>query len=36
VQAAVGSGRVDARRYESYRRLVNLTRQLDDRRGWHD
>jgi ribosome biogenesis GTPase len=34
VQAAVASGDIDARRYESYRRLVNLTRQLDERRGW--
>jgi ribosome biogenesis GTPase len=34
VQAAVQSGAVDARRYESYRRLLNLTRQLDERRGW--
>ena len=34
VQAAVASGEIDARRYESYRRLLNLTRQLDERRGW--
>lgn len=34
VQAAVASGAIDARRYESYRRLLNLTRQLDERRGW--
>lgn len=34
VQAAVQSGVIDARRYESYRRLLNLTRQLDERRGW--
>lgn len=34
VQAAVQSGAIDARRYESYRRLLNLTRQLDERRGW--
>jgi ribosome biogenesis GTPase len=34
VQAAVASGGIDARRYESYRRLMNLTRQLDERRGW--
>jgi putative ribosome biogenesis GTPase RsgA len=34
VQAAVESGAIDARRYESYRRLLNLTRQLDERRGW--
>jgi ribosome biogenesis GTPase len=36
VQAAVESGAIDARRYESYRRLSNLTRQLDERRGWGD
>lgn len=34
VQGAVARGEVDARRYESYRRLVNLTRQLDEKRGW--
>jgi len=34
VQAAVASGEIDARRYESYRRLLNLTRQLDEKRGW--
>jgi ribosome biogenesis GTPase len=34
VAAAAASGQIDARRYESYRRLVNLTRQLDERRGW--
>jgi ribosome biogenesis GTPase len=34
VRAAVEHGEIDARRYESYRRLVNLTRQLDERRGW--
>ena len=34
VQAAVESGAIDARRYESYRRLLNLTRQLDEKRGW--
>lgn len=34
VLAAVESGQVDPRRYESYKRLVNLTRQLDERRGW--
>jgi ribosome biogenesis GTPase len=34
VQAAVESGQIDPRRLESYRRLVNLTRQLDERRGW--
>lgn len=34
VQAAVASGEVDGRRYESYRRLLNLTRQLDEKRGW--
>ncbi len=34
VAAAVATGEIDGRRYESYRRLVNLTRQLDERRGW--
>ena len=34
VQAAVRSGAIDARRYESYRRMLNLTRQLDEKRGW--
>jgi ribosome biogenesis GTPase len=34
VQAAVESGAIDPRRYESYRRLLNLTRQLDEKRGW--
>ena len=34
VQDAVTRGDVDPRRYESYRRLVNLTRQLDEKRGW--
>ena len=34
VQAAVAAGQIDARRYESYRRLLNLTRQLEERRGW--
>ena len=34
VQAAVEAGKIDARRYESYRRLLNLMRQLDERRGW--
>jgi ribosome biogenesis GTPase len=34
VQAAVASGAIDPRRYESYRRLLNLNRQLDDKRGW--
>ena len=34
VQDAVVRGQVDPRRYESYRRLVNLTRQLDEKRGW--
>jgi ribosome biogenesis GTPase len=33
VQAAVEAGAIDARRYESYRRLLNLTRQLQQRRG---
>jgi ribosome biogenesis GTPase len=34
VQAAVQAGEIDSRRVESYRRLVNLTRQLDEKRGW--
>lgn len=34
VQAASESGGIDARRYESYRRLLNLNRQLGERRGW--
>jgi ribosome biogenesis GTPase / thiamine phosphate phosphatase len=34
VQTAVAAGEIDARRYESYRRLANLTRQLDEKRGW--
>ncbi len=34
VQGAVGEGAVDPRRYESYRRLLNLNRQLDEKRGW--
>lgn len=34
VQAAVASGKIDPRRYESYRRLLNLTRQLEEKRGW--
>jgi len=34
VMTAVQAGEIDPRRYESYRRLVNLTRQLDERRGW--
>jgi len=35
VRAAVDAGDIDPRRYESYRRLLTLTRQLEDRRrGW--
>jgi ribosome biogenesis GTPase len=34
VRAAVESGSIDSRRYESYRRMLNLTRQLDEKRGW--
>jgi ribosome biogenesis GTPase len=34
VRSAAESGQIDARRYESYRRLLNLNRQLGDRRGW--
>jgi ribosome biogenesis GTPase len=36
VQSAVQAGGIDARRYESYRRLLNLTRQLTEKRGWGD
>lgn len=36
VQSAVQAGVIDARRYESYRRLLNLTRQLTEKRGWGD
>jgi ribosome biogenesis GTPase len=36
VQSAVAAGKVDSRRYESYRRLLNLTRQLEERRGWRE
>jgi ribosome biogenesis GTPase len=34
VRTAVDSAAIDARRYESYRRLLNLNRQLEERRGW--
>ncbi|HVN43319.1 MAG TPA: ribosome small subunit-dependent GTPase A [Steroidobacteraceae bacterium] len=35
VRAAAEAGLIDPRRYESYRRLLNLTRQLEERRrGW--
>ena len=34
VREAVEAGRIHARRYESYRRLLNLTRELEERRGW--
>jgi ribosome biogenesis GTPase len=34
VQSAVAHGAIDPRRLESYRRLLNLTRQLDEKRGW--
>jgi ribosome biogenesis GTPase len=34
VRAAAESGAIDPRRYESYRRLLNLNRQLEERRGW--
>jgi ribosome biogenesis GTPase len=34
VRAAAESGAVDPRRFESYRRLLNLNRQLEERRGW--
>jgi ribosome biogenesis GTPase len=34
VQSAVQAGEIDPRRLASYRRLLELTRQLDDKRGW--
>ena len=34
VQAAVATGEIDPRRHESYQRLLNLNRQLDEKRGW--
>jgi ribosome biogenesis GTPase len=34
VREAVESRAIDPRRYESYRRLLNLNRQLEERRGW--
>jgi ribosome biogenesis GTPase / thiamine phosphate phosphatase len=34
VQAAARAGEIDPRRLESYRRLLELTRQLDEKRGW--
>jgi ribosome biogenesis GTPase / thiamine phosphate phosphatase len=34
VRAAVAAGLIDERRYDSYRRLLNLMRQLGERRGW--
>jgi len=34
VRSAAESGAIDPRRYESYRRLLNLNRQLEERRGW--
>jgi ribosome biogenesis GTPase len=34
VRTAADSGVIDARRYESYRRMLNLNRQLEERRGW--
>jgi ribosome biogenesis GTPase len=33
VRRAVETSQIDGRRYESYRRLLNLTRQLEERRG---
>jgi ribosome biogenesis GTPase len=33
VRGGVEAGQIDGRRYESYRRLLNLTRQLEERRG---
>jgi len=35
VQSGVEAMQIDGRRYESYRRLLNLTRQLEERRGHH-
>jgi len=34
VQRALAEGAIDARRYDSYRRLLNLTRQLQEKRGY--
>jgi ribosome biogenesis GTPase len=34
VRTAVGAGEIDPRRLESYQRLLNLNRQLDEKRGW--
>ncbi|MGI9246656.1 MAG: ribosome small subunit-dependent GTPase A [Steroidobacteraceae bacterium] len=34
VTSAVEAGEIDPRRVESYRRLLQLTRKLDDKRGW--
>lgn len=34
VVAAVEAGAVDSRRYDSYRRMLNLTRQLGEKRAW--
>jgi len=34
VQAAMSAGEIDPRRHESYQRLLNLNRQLDEKRGW--
>jgi ribosome biogenesis GTPase len=34
VQEAAQTGAIDPRRLESYRRLLNLTRQLEEKRGW--
>jgi ribosome biogenesis GTPase len=34
VQAAIVAGDIDPRRHESYQRLLNLNRQLDEKRGW--
>jgi ribosome biogenesis GTPase len=36
VQAAAAAREIDARRYESYRRLLNLNRQLEEKRGWRN
>lgn len=34
VLAALAAGDIDPRRHESYQRLLNLNRQLDEKRGW--
>jgi ribosome biogenesis GTPase len=36
VRQAAEQGELHPRRYESYRRLLNLNRELVERRGWRD